>query len=169
MVRSKVKELLNERGELKSEWKIRLHGWKRNGLTDEQIAKNLGCARTTIYDWAKKYPDIANALKVGKEEANFMVENQLFRKALDGNVTAMIFYLKNNWRDKYSDSPLSPEEIKLAKERRRKAKAEADIAEFQAREITAVDNSPTSTTIINDIPVVEGEEDANDSEAKRAD
>ena len=45
----------------------------------------------------------------------------------------MIFWLKNNWRDKYNDSELSPEERKLAKARSRKTNAEADIAEYKAK------------------------------------
>ena len=45
----------------------------------------------------------------------------------------MIFWLKNNWRYKYNDSELSPEERKLAKARSRKINAEADIAEYKAK------------------------------------
>ena len=85
----------------------RLEGWKRNGLTDEQIANNIGIRRETLWDWQRKYPNIANALKRGKEDVNFAVENALLRKALSGNTTAMIFFLKNNWRDKYNDSQFS--------------------------------------------------------------
>ena len=36
----------------------------------------------------------------------------------------MIFWLKNNWRDKYNDSELSPEERKLAVARMKKLEAE---------------------------------------------
>lgn len=72
-------------------------------------------------------------LKVGKEQANFIIENELFKKAKNGNVTAMIFYLKNNWREKYNDSQLSPDELKLAKAKSRKTNAEADIAEYKAK------------------------------------
>lgn len=42
-------------------------GWARDGLTDEQIAYNIGIRRPTLYDWEKKYPDISDALKKGKE------------------------------------------------------------------------------------------------------
>ena len=57
---------------------VLLQGWKRNGLTDDEIARNIGVRRETLWDWKKKYPNIANALKVGKEQANFLVENKLF-------------------------------------------------------------------------------------------
>jgi hypothetical protein len=110
----------------------RLEGWKRNGLTDEQIANNIGIRRETLWDWQRKYPNIANALKRGKEDVNFAVENALLRKALSGNTTAMIFFLKNNWRDKYNDSQLSKEERELVLANIRKANADARIKEAKA-------------------------------------
>lgn len=110
-----------------------LQGWKRDGLTDEQIAKKIGISPRTLERWKNNHSQICQVLKVGKEQANFIIENELFKKAKNGNVTAMIFYLKNNWRDKYNDSELSPEERKLAKARSRKTNAEADIAEYKAK------------------------------------
>ena len=109
---------------------ILLEGWARAGLTDEQIAKNIGINRTTLYDWKKKEVNISDALKKGKEVIDFEVENALLKKALgytitikeekldkDGCVhtlekdvhvppdtTAQIFWLKNRkpntWKDK---------------------------------------------------------------------
>lgn len=110
-----------------------LQGWKRNGLTDEQIAHNMGISPNTLAHWKQKYTQIRQALKIGREVANFIVERELFQKAISGNTTAMIFWLKNNWRDKYNDSQLSPDELKLAKARSRKTNAEANIAEFKAQ------------------------------------
>lgn len=110
-----------------------LQGWKRNGLTDEQIAHNMGISPNTLAHWKQKHKQIRQALKVGREVANFIVERELFQKAISGNTTAMIFWLKNNWRDKYNDSQLSPDELKLAKARSRKTNAEANIAEFKAQ------------------------------------
>lgn len=110
-----------------------LQGWKRDGLTDEQIAEKIGITPRTLERWKSKYSQIRQVLKVGKEQANFIIENELFKKAKSGNVTAMIFYLKNNWREKYNDSQLSPDELKLAKAKSRKTNAEADIAEYKAK------------------------------------
>lgn len=108
-----------------------LQGWKRDGLTDEQIAKNIGVRRETLYAWINKYPNIANALKMGKEQANFIIENALFKKAKSGHVTAQIFWLKNNWRDKYNDSQLSVEERDLAKQRAGKMDIDTKNAEAE--------------------------------------
>lgn len=105
---------------------IKLEGWARDGLTDEQIAKNIGINRDTLYRWKKAYPDFSDALKRGKEVIDRQVENALLKRALgytydevtfEGGVevkrvrkqvvpdtTAQIFWLKNRkpeeWRDK---------------------------------------------------------------------
>src|SRR5699024_550272 len=118
---------------LKPEKLILIRKWRRDGLTIEQTAKAMGINPDTIYTWVKKFPEIYEALKTGKEEANAIIENKLFQKALSGNMTAIIFYLKNNWREKYNDSQLSPDELKLAKARSRRTNAEADIAEYKAQ------------------------------------
>lgn len=67
---------------LEPESLILLEGWARDGLTDEQIANNMGIRRETLYDWKKKYPNISNALKKGKEVVNIEVENALLKRAL---------------------------------------------------------------------------------------
>lgn len=59
-----------------------IEGWARDGLTDEQIAHNMGVRRETLYDWKKKYPNISNALKSGKEVVDRQVENALFKRAI---------------------------------------------------------------------------------------
>jgi transcriptional regulator with XRE-family HTH domain len=107
-----------------------LEGWARDGLTYEQIAKNMGIGLTTLKEWRKKEPTISSVLKKGREVIDFEVENALLKKALgytvtlnkqkvtkDGDVvdiqedvyiapdtTAQIFWLKNRkkeqWREK---------------------------------------------------------------------
>lgn len=129
---------------------ILLQGWKRNGLTDEQIAQNIGIRRETLYDWKKKYPNISNALKIGHEQANFAVEGKLLKKALSGNTTAMIFWLKNNWRDKYNDSELSPEERKLATARMEKLKAEIARIEAETKALKDGDNDGITKIVFTD-------------------
>lgn len=96
-----------------------LEGWARDGLTDEQIAKNIGISESTLYDWKKKYPDFSKALKRGKDVVDFEVENALLKSAMEGNTTAQIFWLKNRRPDKWRDKPEMPgdsENLKKAKE-----------------------------------------------------
>ena len=40
-----------------------LEGWAREGLTDEQIAHNMGISTKTLYDWKNKYGKICESLK----------------------------------------------------------------------------------------------------------
>lgn len=103
-----------------------IQGWAMSGLTDEQIADNLGIAASTIYEYKKKYPEFSEALKKGKDIADAQVVNALFKTATGftyyediatatgdvvqaqryakPNTTAQIFWLKNRqpdrWRDK---------------------------------------------------------------------
>jgi hypothetical protein len=61
---------------------LRIAAWARDGLTDEQIAHNMGIATSTIYDWKLKHSEIAEALKKSKEIVDVEVENALLRSAL---------------------------------------------------------------------------------------
>lgn len=125
MAKSKVTEWLSD------EKLILLEGWARDGLTDEQLAKNMGISRSTLYDWKIKYSDISDALKRGKEVADYEVENALFKRAcgykyteitkklnpdtqcletvsqvekeMPPDTTAQIFWLKNRRPDKWRD------------------------------------------------------------------
>lgn len=113
---------------------VLLEGWARNGLTNEQIASNIGINTKTLYEWKNKYSNISNALKKGKQVVDIQVENALLKRALGytirimeqkldkdgcihdlvkdvhipGDTTAQIFWLKNrkpnDWKDKVVDS-----------------------------------------------------------------
>ncbi len=106
-----------------------ISGWARDGLTDDQIAKNMGISRKTLSEWKLKYTPIGDALKKSKELADREVENALYKRAIgyeytetktvisdkDGvktetvvkqvapDVTAQIFWLKNRKRDQWRD------------------------------------------------------------------
>lgn len=82
-----------------------LEGWARDGLTDEQIARNMGVSAKTLYNWKSDHLPILQALKIGKEVVDYQVENALLASALDGNTTAQIFWLKNRRPDKWRDKP----------------------------------------------------------------
>lgn len=81
-----------------------MEAWARDGLTDEQISEKMQITVSTFYEWKKKYSEISEALKRGKEVVDVEVENALYKLALQGNITAIIFWLKNRrpnaWRDK---------------------------------------------------------------------
>lgn len=92
---------------LEDENLTRLEGWARDGLTDEQIANNMGINVATLYRWKNEHDEICAALKKGKEIVDFEVENALCKAALSGNVTAQIFWLKNRKPDKWREKQQS--------------------------------------------------------------
>jgi hypothetical protein len=67
---------------LTNEGLLKIEAWARNGLTDEQIAHNMGIRRSTLYEWKKKFPVISDTLKKGKEVVDIQVENALLKRAL---------------------------------------------------------------------------------------
>ncbi|MFR1698784.1 MAG: helix-turn-helix domain-containing protein [Anaerovoracaceae bacterium] len=91
---------------LEPEGLLLIEGWARDGLVDEQISHNMGIGASTLQTWKKEYQEIREALKKGKEVIDYQVENALLKKALEGDTTAQIFWLKNRrpdkWRDKQS-------------------------------------------------------------------
>lgn len=108
---------------------LKIEGWARDGLTDEQIAHNMGINIATLYRWKEKYCDICESLKRGKDVVDRQVENALLKRALGyeyeevkekfecgvmtertvtkkeviPDVTAQIFWLKNRKRETWAD------------------------------------------------------------------
>ena len=77
MAKSKVEKWLTPEG------LTLLGGWARDGLTDEQIMHNMGIkSKSTFYGYLKKYPNISNSIKKGKEIVDYEVENALYKRAL---------------------------------------------------------------------------------------
>lgn len=67
---------------LEPEKLILIEGWARDGLTDKQIAHNIGISEQTLNVWKKKYPSFSESLKKGKEVVDRQVENALLKRAL---------------------------------------------------------------------------------------
>lgn len=59
----------------------------RHGLTEEEMAKELGIARSTFSLWKLKHPELSDALKGGKALALARVEDALYQRALGFEVT----------------------------------------------------------------------------------
>ena len=103
--KSKYEDFISRKG------LVLVEGWARDGLTDLQIAHNIGIRPSTFYDWKNKHSEFSEALKRSKEVADYEVESALFKKAKMGDTTAQIFWLKNRrpekWRDK-TDMTVTP-------------------------------------------------------------
>ncbi len=81
-----------------------IKGWCRDGIIEEEIAKRLGIGYSTLLKYKNLHEELIVALKEGKAVADYRVENALYNKAINGDTTAMIFWLKNRkpeqWREK---------------------------------------------------------------------
>lgn len=58
-----------------------IKGWARDGLTDEEIAKKMDISASTFYEWQKKYSEISEAIKRGREPTNVILEDTAFERA----------------------------------------------------------------------------------------
>lgn len=110
----------------------KVQAWARDGLTEKQIAGNIGVSEQTLNVWKNRFPELVEALKKGKEVIDFEVENKLLQRAMgfeyeevetfveevDGvqkkkirrtkkhalpDTTAQIFWLKNRKRAEWRD------------------------------------------------------------------
>jgi len=74
------------------------------GLTIDNIGFLLDTPSRTLYSEKKRSKEVADAIKRGRETANSKVANALFKCAVNGNITACIFWLKcrggENWKEK---------------------------------------------------------------------
>ena len=79
-----------------------------NGLTVSQIADCLGISESTLYGKQNDYKEFMDAIKKGRAEGLNKVSNALFEKATQGNVTAMIYYLKVRDRENWGENQPEP-------------------------------------------------------------
>jgi hypothetical protein len=88
--------------------------------------EKMGISRATYYRWKKKDPKFAEEAEIAIEEGsqliNDMAESQLISAIKEGNLTGIIFWLKNHHRQyspklevttKNEDIPLTDEQKEL--------------------------------------------------------
>jgi hypothetical protein len=73
------------------------------GGTNDQIAEALGVAKRTLDAIRKRQPEVDEAVQRGKDKADLQVVAALYKKAMAGDTTAMIFWLKNRRREEWGD------------------------------------------------------------------
>lgn len=74
----------------------RLEAYARDGLTDEQIAHNMGISAATLYNYKNNHIEILEALKRGKEVVDIEVENKLLQRAKGYTYEEVTRELKTN-------------------------------------------------------------------------
>ena len=131
------------------------------GLTDKQMAEELGIVESTFHKWKKDYIEFSESLKSAKEEPDQKVERSLFERAtgyvnknavkifmpanaeepvyapyeehVAPDVTACIFWLKNRRPDRWRDK----QELGLSGELTVK---KHDLSKLTDKELEALDN-----------------------------
>lgn len=105
----------------------------RDSLTKRELAEKIGISPATLAKWEKAYPEIAEAVRCGREITDISVENAILKKALgfptkevkkvlkaDGqeeittvyksvppDLSAASVWLKNRCPEKWRDKPES--------------------------------------------------------------
>lgn len=69
---------------------LQIQGWARHGLTNSQIANNIGIAERTITEWIARFPAISAAIKKGRSPVDIEVENALLKRALGYEYTETV-------------------------------------------------------------------------------
>lgn len=154
--------------------------WCKNGSTDEQIYKKLRISKDSFYDYKKKHPEFTDALKIGKDDADDLVESALFKRALGyeyeeteesetynpdtgqtvktrkiikhlvADTTAQIFWLKNRRPDRWRNN----DRVEIVEHVDPETKTSLD---FIAKQVE--DNLKSSSITDEEVDKLEGEID----------
>lgn len=73
--------------------------WRETRGHISNMCRAIPITRKTFYSWMKKDPEFATAIVGAEEELNDDVRDALIQKIADGDMTAIIFYLKNRHPD----------------------------------------------------------------------
>lgn len=111
----------------------KIEEWVKSGATEKEICDALGIAPSTFYEYKKKYSELSNALRAGRQCVVLNIKAALFKKAMgfeyeekrgikkDGIITSTEVYVRycppdttaaamllrnydEEWRDKDSAS-----------------------------------------------------------------
>lgn len=93
---------------------LEIAAWCRDGLTDEDIWKNLGIGKDSFYRYKREHKELSDALKENKEIADIKVENSLNKNAngydYEEEVVVMkkeVFYNDDGKREKEVTYPVT--------------------------------------------------------------
>ena len=104
---------------------VQIQEWLSQGLGDVQIANNIGIARSSLWEWKKKYPELMELFKRERKVSALELVNATFKSAkgyyvdeevidvkgnvhtvkkwVNPNATSQIFLLKNWMKETYRD------------------------------------------------------------------
>nr|WP_275583088.1 PIN-like domain-containing protein [Gracilibacillus alcaliphilus] len=105
---------------------IKIEGWARDGLTDEQIAHNIGIRTSTLYEWKKRFKNeqppgykdgskkdgfkVFGNTKIQSKYGDLIIWNQLLDKSNESNAPIIFITddIKEDWWKKENGKITSP-------------------------------------------------------------
>ena len=97
---------------LKPDGLLQVTGWARDGLTDQQIAKNIGISVQSMYEWERRFPSFLEAIKKGKAPVDIEVENALLKRALGYNYDEVVKELVPTGKTGDDGKPIYKQHVK---------------------------------------------------------
>lgn len=95
---------------------MQIEGWARDGLTNEQLAANMGVTVKTFYEWQAHFEQFREAIKRGKAPVDIQVENALLKSALGHKVTVKKPIKVKEVKMKVGEGRIETERIEYADE-----------------------------------------------------
>ncbi len=74
------------------------------GNTTTKSCKAANITFPTFWTWKKEFKEFAARVESALIGRNYFVEDILLKIAKKGNIVAVIYFLKNNWPEKYNDA-----------------------------------------------------------------
>lgn len=133
--------------------------WSGSGAKDEEICKALGISTSTFYEYKKKYSELSDALRVGRQKVVLNIKAALYKRATgftyeekkgikkDGKQVAVEIYqrycppdttaaqlLLRNYDDTWRDKDATTNDFKEKELKLRQAIAEANNFDFDFKE-----------------------------------
>lgn len=104
--------------------------YKANAGNLSLTAEALGIDRSTLWEWRKKFPELEQKLNDYDESLGDLAESKLMMAINEGNLTAIIFYLKTKHKGR---GYVEGQEIKATVSTAIKSMSQEEAADFIRR------------------------------------
>lgn len=101
--------------------------YKNNAGNLSLTAEVLGIDRSTLWEWRKKFPELERMLNDYDESLGDLAESKLMMAINEGNLTAIIFYLKTKHKGR---GYIEGQEIRATVSTAIKSMSQEEAAEF---------------------------------------
>ena len=132
-----------------------LRAIKDSGGFVTEVARRLGCNRSTVYSYRKRLPAVAQAFHDEREKQLDFAESKLLEMIQSKNIAAVIFFLKTQGKSRgYIEKPLVEVHASATagKEREDNAKADASYVSQVMAELDKLGLAPKEAPTPLELP-----------------